>query len=64
MVINGEKKSYPGGRFLSQLLQEEGFREERVAVERNGEIVPKTAYGDTFVGEADKLEVVSFVGGG
>lgn len=64
MTVNGEKKELSGRVSLSELLAQEGFRAERVAVELNGEIVPKAAYGDTFISEADKLEVVSFVGGG
>ena len=64
MTINGEKKALAGNLPLSELLQQEGFQIERVAVELNGEIVPKAAYGSTFLSEADKLEVVSFVGGG
>jgi sulfur carrier protein len=64
MTINGEEKTLAGNLPLSELLQQEGFHIERVAVERNGEIVPKEAYGSVFLSEADKLEVVSFVGGG
>ncbi len=64
MTVNGVTKECSGGISLLQLLEQEGFRMERVAVELNGEIVPKAAYGDTFLSEADKLEVVSFVGGG
>ncbi len=64
MTINGEKKELSGRVSLSELLAQEGFRLERIAVELNGEIVPKAAYADTFISEADKLEVVSFVGGG
>ena len=37
---------------------------KRIAVERNGEIVPKSRYGDTLVASGDRLEVVSAVGGG
>ncbi len=64
MTINGEEKTLAGNLLLSELLQQEGFKIERVAVELNGEIVPKAAYGSVFLSEADQLEVVSFVGGG
>ena len=37
---------------------------ERIAVERNGEIIPKTSYQDIILQDGDVLEVVSFVGGG
>lgn len=64
MTINGEKKEVSGNILLSELLLQEGFEAGRIAVELNGEIVPKSSYGTTYISEADKLEVVSFVGGG
>ncbi|MCD8364540.1 MAG: sulfur carrier protein ThiS [Clostridiales bacterium] len=41
-----------------------GYDEKRVAVERNGAIVPKAEYADTVLADGDEIEVVSFVGGG
>lgn len=64
MTINGEKKEVSGNILLSELLLREGFEAGRIAVELNGEIVPKSSYDTTYISEADKLEVVSFVGGG
>ncbi len=64
MVINGKEREMQQQVSLAELLGQEGFLEERVAVELNGEIIPKAAYGSTLVGGADRLEVVSFVGGG
>lgn len=64
MTINGEKREISGNILLSELLEKEGFETGRIAVELNEEIVPKASYGSTYVSEADKLEVVSFVGGG
>ena len=64
MTINGEKKEISGNISLSKLLMQEGFETDRIAVELNGEIVPKASYDATFISDADKLEVVSFVGGG
>ena len=46
------------------LLGELGVKGDRVAVERNGEIVPRALWAGTMVGEGDRLEVVHFVGGG
>ena len=37
---------------------------KRIAVERNGEIVPKSAHGSTLVADGDRLEIVVAVGGG
>lgn len=64
MTINGEKRELPCRLALSELLVREGFQTERIAVELNGEIIPKSSYDATFVNEGDKLEVVNFVGGG
>ena len=64
MTINGTTKALSEQIALSELLCQEGFQAGKVAVELNGEVVPKTAYGTTLISESDKLEVVSFVGGG
>lgn len=64
MIINGVKKEIPSQISLLELLVQEGFQTERIAVEKNGEIIPKSAYSTAMVSEGDKLEVVSFVGGG
>lgn len=64
MVINGKEREIWQQVSLEELLRQEGFMAERVAVELNGEIIPKSVYGSTLVGGTDKLEVVSFVGGG
>lgn len=64
MTMNGVEKEVSGKISLLELLRREGFQTERIAVEKNGEIIPKTAYEATWISETDKLEVVSFVGGG
>ncbi len=52
------------GMTLSAYLATTNYDPGRIAVERNGDIVPKTRYGDTVLQDGDSLEVVSFVGGG
>lgn len=64
MKINGTEKEYPRGMILTELLEQEKYQIERVAVELNGEIVPKRTYDETVLEPEDALEVVSFVGGG
>lgn len=64
MTINGVQKAYPEGISLTEVLKQEGYETERIAVERNEEIVPKTEYHKVFLKDADHLEVVRFVGGG
>ncbi|MCD8046415.1 MAG: sulfur carrier protein ThiS [Clostridiales bacterium] len=61
--INGEACE-AAGRMLRDYLASTGYDEKRVAVERNGSIVPKAEYADTVLEDGDEIEVVSFVGGG
>ena len=46
------------------LLRELGHDPQRVAVEKNGSIVPRAAFAEEKLTDADHLEVVCFVGGG
>ncbi|MCC8030052.1 MAG: sulfur carrier protein ThiS [Lachnospiraceae bacterium] len=61
--INGETCDM-AGKSITEYLEQAGYNPLRVAMERNGAIVPKAAYGDTFLADGDEVEVVSFVGGG
>ena len=62
--INGKEVSNMEGKSIMEYLTEVGYDSRRVAVERNGAIVPKKSYEEVIITEADTLEVVSFVGGG
>lgn len=62
--INGNEIEHMEGKTIAQYLAESGYDNRRVAVERNGVIVPKKSYEEVIISEADTLEVVSFVGGG
>lgn len=62
--LNGEPKRLNSPVSISGLLTELGLTSGKVAVERNLEIVPKSAYDTTQVADGDKLEIVHFVGGG
>ena len=64
MQVNGKNVTGKAGMTLIAYLEEAGYRIERIVVERNGEIVSKTAYNAVLLTEADTIEVVSFVGGG
>lgn len=64
MLINGEEKSLACPTALSELLAQLGYRAAFVAVELNGTIVKQADFGSTTITDADKLEIVSFVGGG
>lgn len=61
--INGEIFRIAGVSVEKYLL-DAGYDLMHVAVELNGDILPKTQYGDTYLNDGDWVEVVSFVGGG
>ncbi|MCC2254494.1 sulfur carrier protein ThiS [Ruminococcus sp. CLA-AA-H200] len=62
--VNGEDKNLKEGVTLLSFLEQEGYQTARIAVEKNGEIIPKKQYGETLLHSGDSLEIVSFVGGG
>jgi thiamine biosynthesis protein ThiS len=64
VIINGENREVSDRILLSTLIEEMGISSTRVAVERNRRIVPPEEYGNTRLAEGDRLEIVSFVGGG
>jgi sulfur carrier protein len=64
VVINGQPHSIKDGTTISVLLVELGLGERRVAVERNREIVPRAEHATTALAAGDRLELVTFVGGG
>ncbi len=61
--VNGEKLDI-AGKTVEEFILSANYDPKRIAVERNGEIVPKAQYGETVFAENDVIEVVSFVGGG
>ena len=63
IVINGTEHN-AAGMTLADYLAGTTYDPKRIAVEKNGEIVPKAAYGTTVLQDGDVLEIVSFVGGG
>jgi thiamine biosynthesis protein ThiS len=64
LIINGEPRTLTDGASLTALLAGLGLDPRRLGVERNREIVPKSAYGDIRLAEGDVIEIVHFVGGG
>ena len=64
MRINGQEYALTKVMSLQELLEEQGYRSSLVAVELNGAIVKRSEYGSTMLTAEDKLEIVSFVGGG
>ena len=62
--LNGELREVPGDLTLAALLDWLNLPADRVAVERNREIVARAAWTQTIIQPGDYLEVVHFVGGG
>lgn len=64
LSVNGKVQSVEPGADVARLLQVLDLSGKRVAVERNGEIVPRSLYIGTRLAEGDALEIVVAVGGG
>lgn len=64
MRVNGKDIELKRVMTLAEFLAEHNYRAELVAVERNGQIVPRTEFGAVVLQDGDELEIVSFVGGG
>ncbi len=64
IVVNGETRTVREGATVLSLLADLSLPESRVAVERNREIVRKAEFAGTALRDGDRLEIVTFVGGG
>jgi sulfur carrier protein len=67
LVLNGQARTFDALQQtanVEQLVGELGLKGDRVAVEHNGEIVPRSSWTETELKSGDRLEVVHFVGGG
>ena len=62
--INGETHPFPAPLSITDLLTVLDLTGKRVAVEKNGEIVPKSQHAQVMAGDGDHLEIVVAVGGG
>ena len=67
LLLNGQSRTFDAltePSTIDQLIAELGLKGDRVAVEHNGEIAPRTAWSQTILKAGDRLELVHFVGGG
>lgn len=62
--LNGEAADIPPNCTLAQLLEQAQMAGKRVAVELNGEIIPKSQHTHTTLNDADRIEIVHAIGGG
>jgi thiamine biosynthesis protein ThiS len=64
LKINGETRDLPDGLTVTMLVAHLGMKTDRVAVELNQQIVPRSTWEKTILKSGDSLEIVHFVGGG
>lgn len=64
MIINGEAVVLEQEMTMQQYLEQENYPKNRIAVELNGNILPKSQYETYVMQQDDKIEIVCFVGGG
>jgi sulfur carrier protein len=64
ITINGESRQFADALTVAGLVEQLGFVGKRIAIERNGEIVPKSQHATTTLLSGDQLEIVVAVGGG
>lgn len=64
ITLNGEKKEFGETQTVSELVQTLQLSDQRIAVELNKEIIRKKDWESTILSDADKIEIVHFVGGG
>lgn len=64
LILNGETRAVPEGLSLATLVAHLGMQGDRVAIERNREIVSRDRWHEVALAEGDRLEIVHFVGGG
>ncbi|SFK59860.1 sulfur carrier protein ThiS [Caulobacter sp. UNC279MFTsu5.1] len=64
LLLNGEERDVAGISSIADLVAALGLDARKVAVERNLEIAPRSTYADTALAEGDRIEIVTFIGGG
>ena len=64
IILNGTEKNFQDQISIATLIRELGLDKRKIAVERNREIVPRTAFNSVSLCEGDKIEIVHFIGGG
>ena len=64
LIVNGVQQRIDSHFNLADLLAKMELVGQRIAVERNGEIIPRSRYGETELANGDRLEIVVAVGGG
>ena len=64
LLLNGEERDIADITSIADLVSALGLDARKVAVERNLEIAPRSTYAETTLAEGDRIEIVTFIGGG
>jgi thiamine biosynthesis protein ThiS len=64
IIVNGEARRVPAGTTLKALVEMLALKGDRIAAEHNLKVVPRARYAETTLQAGDRLEIVTFVGGG
>ena len=64
VIVNGTAQRCEAPLALAALLERMSLAGKKIAVERNGEVVPKSAHPHTLIADGDRLEIIVAVGGG
>jgi sulfur carrier protein len=64
LLLNGEERDVADVVTIADLVGALGLDARKVAVERNLEIAPRSTYADTALADGDRIEIVTFIGGG
>ncbi len=64
LMINGQQQSFDSPMNIQQLIEHLSLQNKRIAIERNGEIVPRSRFPEQILNEGDQLEIIVAVGGG
>ena len=64
ITINGNQTTFSTDLTVAEYLEQNNYQTNRIVVELNEEILPKYSYSETMLKDGDRLEVVTFVGGG
>lgn len=64
LLLNGEERDVVGVVTIADLVAALGLDARKVAVERNLEIAPRSTYVETALADGDRIEIVTFIGGG
>ena len=64
IIVNGKEINLTEDTTVAEYLEQNQYQVKRIAVELNGDILPKYSYSDTMLNDGDRLYVVTFVAGG